>query len=89
MESKNIITIYFTCPICGKEHSLDISEELLDRIENRIENGEYIQDILVGYSRSDREKFITGYCDECQNEIFKSYDADYERSWGPIDLTDD
>jgi hypothetical protein len=70
MENNNIITIYFTCPMCGKEHSLEISEELLDRVENRRENGEYIQDILVGYSRFDREKFITGYCDECQKEIF-------------------
>lgn len=68
MENNNIITVSFTCPMCGKRHSLEISEELLDRVENRRENQECIQDILVGYSRSDREKFITGYCDECQKK---------------------
>lgn len=63
--------VEFVCPMCGKVHYLkDVPTSLLERIENRRETGEYIQDILKDYSKFDREKFITGYCDQCQEMLF-------------------
>ena len=68
---ERLIDVSFVCPMCGKEHFLkNIPETLLDRVENRRENGEYIQDILKDFSKFDREKFITGYCDKCQEQLF-------------------
>ena len=69
-DTLNLVNVIFTCPMCGKEHHLTMPEDLVERVENRRESGEYIQDILKDYSPADREKFITGYCDECQREIF-------------------
>ena len=66
-----LINVQFTCPMCGITHYIyKIPKSLVDRIENRQESGEYIQDILKDYSQTEREKFITGYCDECQKKIF-------------------
>lgn len=66
-----LVNVEFECPMCGKTHYLyKVPKSLVERVRNRRESGEYIQDILKDYSPTDREKFITGYCDECQALIF-------------------
>lgn len=71
MENEKLITVIFVCPVCGKEHYLhNVPASLVERVEHRRENGEYIQDILKDYNPFDREKFISGCCDECQQIIF-------------------
>lgn len=67
------IQVEFVCPMCGKEHYLTVKESIYNRCIHRRETGEYIQDILKEYDASVREKFITGYCDECQKEIFGGF----------------
>ena len=70
-EKDELINVEFTCPMCGITHYIHkIPESLVDRVSNRRQSGEYIQDILKDYSPTDREKFMTGYCDECQKKIF-------------------
>lgn len=73
----NLVTVLFICPLCGKEHTLEhFPESLFDRVANRRQTGEHIQDILKDYSANDREKFQSGYCDECQEEIFGPSEED-------------
>lgn len=68
---EELINIEFTCPICGKTHYLhNVPKSLVERFQNRHATGEHVQDIFKGYSPVDREKFLTGYCDECQKLIF-------------------
>jgi len=67
-----LIDVKFTCPSCGKKHYLTMERDLFERVCDRRQTGEYIQDILKDYSPEEREKFITGYCEECQKEIFGS-----------------
>lgn len=69
-EQEELVNVEFTCPMCGITHYLLIPKTLLERVNNRRESGEYIQDILKDYSPADREKFITEYCDDCQKKIF-------------------
>ena len=71
MQENILIRVSFECPMCGRTHYLDnIPVDKLKRIENRRLSGEYIQDILKEYSAKDREKFITGMCDNCQELLF-------------------
>ena len=70
MPEEELVNVEFTCPMCGITHSLLMPKSLLERVENRYESGEYIQDILKDFSPVDREKFLTGYCEDCQKEIF-------------------
>lgn len=70
MPEKELTNVVFECPMCGIEHSLIMPTDLVLRVQNRHESGEYIQDILKDYSPTDREKFLTGYCEDCQKKIF-------------------
>lgn len=66
-----LVNVEFECPMCGITHYIyEVPMSLVERVQNRRQTGEYIQDILKDYSPSDREKFITGYCDDCQKLMF-------------------
>lgn len=65
------IEITFQCPICGKKHYLTLTLEQAIHIYREYNNDAKIQDVVPELSASDREKFITGMCDECQELIFK------------------
>lgn len=68
---EKVINVEFECPMCGIRHYLyNIPISKVERVRNRYETGEYIQSIFPDMKRSDREKFITGYCDDCQAKIF-------------------
>lgn len=67
-----ICIVTFECPMCGKQHSMLIEESEIERFYKERSEGKHIQDIFPSMSALDREKFITGYCDECQKMIFGS-----------------
>lgn len=73
MKKKNnieVVDVEFCCPMCGKIHYLrNVPVSLVDRVDRRRETGEYIQDILKDYQPWDREKFMTGYCNDCQKML--------------------
>ena len=75
--SEKLVNVEFECPMCGITHYIyEVPISLVERVRNRRQTGEYIQDILKDYSPSDREKFITGYCDDCQKKIFVESEED-------------
>lgn len=70
-DKEKLVNVEFVCPMCGVTHYIyKMPMSLVERVQNRRQTGEYIQDILKDYSPSDREKFITGYCKDCQDTIF-------------------
>lgn len=76
-KKEQLIDVRFVCPMCKKEHYLyDLPESKVERVINRRETGEYIQDIFPELSANNREKFITGYCDKCQEKIFAEPEED-------------
>ena len=71
---EELINVEFECPFCGTTHYLyKIPKSRVERSMHRRETGEFIQDIFPDMSPTDREKFITGYCNDCQKEIFGEY----------------
>ena len=63
------ITILFTCPICGCEHELAVDfEQYLT-----YQSGELVQDAFPHMSPTDRERFVSGLCPDCQEEVFKEF----------------
>ena len=68
------ITVKFVCPMCGKIHYLrDVDLEKFLKYQN----GEgLVQDLFPELNTTDREKLITGYCEECQDTIFAEVEED-------------
>ena len=65
--------VSFHCPICKINHHLDnIPKEQIDLFYQP--NRPHVQNIFIGMSAQDREKFISGLCDNCQNIMFRSPD---------------
>jgi len=70
-DQEKLVNVEFVCPMCGITHYIyEVPMSLVERVQNRRQTGELIQDILKDYSPSDREKFQTGYCEDCQDKIF-------------------
>lgn len=63
------ITIGFECPMYGAYHTLtvDMTRFIL------YQGGMLIQDAFPEMSPTDRERFISGLCPDCQKEIFKEF----------------
>lgn len=59
-----------TCMLTHKTNTfdIDITQNQLNRINNRHSTGEYIQDIVPNLSASQREFLMTGICDDVWNE---------------------
>lgn len=74
---EKLIDVEFKCPMCGNTHYMyEVPMSLIERIIYRRQSGERIQDILKDYNPTDREKFITGYCEDCQKKIFGESEED-------------
>lgn len=69
MPDRTLVNVEFVCPRCGIHHFIyKMPKDLLERVIHRHKNEERIQDILPDYSLVDRDRFITGYCENCQLE---------------------
>lgn len=62
--------------LSGKETTLElnVTQEQMDRFENRRANGEYVQTIFPHLSKDEREFLLTGVSPIEWNEIFGSAD---------------
>jgi predicted RNA-binding Zn-ribbon protein involved in translation (DUF1610 family) len=54
------------CPKCGKTAFFEVTEEELKKRNQ----GELIQVAFPKMSADDRERFVSGYCPPCWDEIF-------------------
>lgn len=70
VKEPEFINIEFECPICGIEHSVKLTKEDFNRYIELRNQGKLIQDIFPNMSKVDREKFLSGYCEDCQKLIF-------------------
>jgi hypothetical protein len=61
-----------TSQFSGKTHTLDldVTQEQMQRFENRIANGEYVQNIFPQLSAEFREFILTGITPQEWDEIF-------------------
>ena len=66
----HFVEMEFECPMCHKQHSIMLFEQDALDYHTKRANGYHIQDIFPDMSPRDREKFLTGYCDDCQKMIF-------------------
>jgi hypothetical protein len=67
-------TIHATCPLC--DDTKDIAVPTFGF--HRWKQGALIQNALPEISAGDRERLITGYCEECWNTLFPDdEDTDY------------
>lgn len=59
-----------TCILTNRTNTLDIdiTQEQLDRVNNRHSTGEYIQNIVPDLSPAHREFLMTGICNDVWNE---------------------
>ena len=64
--NKNTITMANQCPWCGKEYTWEVPTEGYDRWRK----GALIQNAFPTLSATEREYFLTGYCEECQAKLF-------------------
>ena len=59
----------FVCPMCNTYHTLTI-----DMTRFILYQGDMpIQDAFPKMSPTDRERFISGLCPDCQEEVFKEF----------------
>jgi len=67
------------CRICNTVHEIEMTEDQNSRI---MLGRDFIQDILPDptYTASQRELFLSGYCDVCWDKIFppEEEDDDYD-----------
>ena len=64
------------CIVCGKTCTMSITREQADRINNRYENHEHIQDIIPEVEPEIREMLVSGLCSECWNKMFGGFTDD-------------
>ena len=62
--------ITFVCSLCGKEHVMYLEEADYEKYVEGQQNGEVIQHIFPDMNPCDREKFLSEFCEDCQNLIF-------------------
>ncbi len=63
------ITLGFVCPMCSTYHTLTVE---LEQYLN-YQSGELVQDAFPKMSPTNRERILSGFCPDCQKEIFKEF----------------
>lgn len=63
-----MVKITKRCMLCGKESSLEITEEVNKAYQRYLQGFGYIQDIPLPADQ--RELLKTGMCEECQHMMF-------------------
>ena len=61
-----MINLEITCPICGRTHYVEVTEESYTAYAN----GELCQRAFPYLSATEREQIISGLCPDCQKKIF-------------------
>lgn len=61
-----LIELTFTCPFCGKTHSVNAKAEEIKAYNA----GALVQDAFVSLNATEREQIISHICPECQKDIF-------------------
>ena len=64
----SLISIKTTCPICNKEHIVNVQEKDWDNYKN---NNELVQNAFPYLTADERELLITGICNDCWNNFIK------------------
>ena len=59
----------FVCPMCNTYHTLTVDMRRFILYQG----GMPIQDAFPKMSPTDRERFISGLCPDCQKEVFKEF----------------
>lgn len=64
--------IDFICPLCNKEHSIMVEEDVYDKYQFYKNNYHFyrIQEILPNICAEHREMMISGCCKDCQTAVF-------------------
>lgn len=63
------------CPFCGGTSEVEVNtEDYFDYMDGIL----LVQEAFPYLSPSDREKFVTGMCDDCQADFFGCDDEDEE-----------
>jgi len=65
MNERYVVTSH-PCPMCGESKTVSISSEQLFAYNQ----GAYAQDVLSAYDADVRERFISGVCGICWDEMF-------------------
>lgn len=60
------VTLWFTCPFCGKKHTVKCNGEDVVAYNN----GELAQNAFPYLSTTEREQIISHICPACQESIF-------------------
>lgn len=63
-----------SCPGPSHEGPLTLTVEVDEVAYQRWLKGAYIQDVFPNLSRDDRERFISGYCTPCWDQLFPEED---------------
>ena len=58
------------CPICNESATIEITPDKLYAYNQ----GAMAQDVLFGYTPDVRERFISGTCGKCWDELFEEQD---------------
>lgn len=67
MEGNYVVTSH-ACPMCAETKTIPITGDKLFAYHN----GAMAQVVLSEYNEAIRERFISGYCDDCWKDLFGS-----------------
>lgn len=67
---------HVNCPMCSGRWSIELSEDQERRFFEYKSSGKLIQDALPDLNAVEREFLKSGYCPECQKEIFDCDETD-------------
>ena len=66
MKFEDSVMVSIVCPICGKEHKVEVSEYAFYQWQD----GACIQNVMPTLSATEREQLISRICPTCQASIF-------------------
>lgn len=65
-----MVEVYRLCPMCDKQHYMKLSNEQSRKLWEYEQGGLLIQEQFAELERAEREFLKTGYCSDCQEQIF-------------------
>lgn len=65
-----MIEVYRLCPMCGRQHYMELTDEQARKLFEYEQGDSLIQDVFPELGRAEREFLKTGYCSDCQEQIF-------------------